>query len=48
MSFNQNNEEARRIGGSDRTAVGPTDQSRRAMILGSAASVALMTSRQRL
>jgi non-heme chloroperoxidase len=43
MSFNQNNEEARRIGGFDRTAVGPTDQSRRAMILGSAASVALMT-----
>ena len=43
MSFNQNNEEARRVGGFDRTGVGPTDQSRRAMILGSAASVALMT-----
>ena len=43
MAFNENNEEVERIGESDRTAVGTTDLSRRAMILGSAASVALMT-----
>jgi non-heme chloroperoxidase len=43
MSFNQNNEEATKIGGFVRTAVETTDLSRRAMILGSAASVALMT-----
>jgi hypothetical protein len=43
MSFNENNEEARRIGEFAQTPFGTTDLSRRAMIVGSVASVALMT-----
>jgi non-heme chloroperoxidase len=43
MSFNENIEETGEIGGFARIGIGTTDLSRRAMILGSAASMALMT-----
>jgi non-heme chloroperoxidase len=43
MLFNESDEEGKRIGGSACFAVDATDLSRRSMILGSAASVALMT-----
>ena len=43
MAFNENHEEVESVGKSTRVTAGSTDLSRRSMILGSAASVALLT-----